>query len=409
MNRNSMRRSRVALPVLLIAAGFGALQGASGCGRAHSSRVDSETHWLTSCDSYLDCGAGSCECGVCTAPCASDADCSVLGFTAVECVPQPGVCGGSVGSTGAASSACLLPCVDDADCSALGSGAVCDSQRCELPASIPADPVGATGSTSAAVLCDGSEDVRFLWVGAASDGISGYPTFAQVRRDGFLAIDGQCHFWSASGATRPVSSGTLSPEQAAAFATAIAYERFADYTPYDDVGDPDCAGYGTTQIWAPASRAQCRCNCSEDPAAVGWLRVLEAMSDLAVQELFANGQTLTGPLRLALVAFPGIMPGDLFTRFYDPVPWPLSRAPAANETYSELDFIDESSGVEITDPGELSALRAARDIYIERDPGPDFTPVLWTDPATQQLTGFHMLLRDELPAHVQAALERPLF
>src|SRR6187549_3460575 len=137
-----MTRSRATLAALLLAATFAALQGASGCGRANSPRFDSETHWLTRCDTYLDCGAGSCECGVCTAPCASDADCSAIGVTGVECVAQSGGCGASVGSTAAASSACLLPCADDADCSALGSGAVCESQRCELPASIPADPVG---------------------------------------------------------------------------------------------------------------------------------------------------------------------------------------------------------------------------------------------------------------------------
>lgn len=37
------------------------------------------------------------------------------------------------------------------------------------------------------------------------------------------------------------------------------------------------------------------------------------------------------------------------------------------------------------------------------------TALVWTDPETQQSAWFHMLLRDELPAHVQAALERPLF
>ncbi|HKO92647.1 MAG TPA: hypothetical protein VJU61_15940, partial [Polyangiaceae bacterium] len=395
MNRNPMTRSRAALPALLVVAGFAALQGASGCGKAGSLRTDSETHWLASCDTYLDCATGSCECGVCTTPCTSGADCSALGFAGVECVPQSGICGGSVGSTAAASSACLLSCLDDTDCSPLGSGAVCESQRCELPASA-FEPVGATDSTSAAVLCDGSDDVRFLWVAGASDGITEYSGFAQLRGGGFLAIDGQCRFWSAREAARPVTSGTLSAEDAAAFARAIGYERFAEYTPLDDAPD-GCTGLGITRIWSPASRAHCSCGCYEDPRAVGWLRVLEAMLDPGVQGLFANGQTLAGPLRLALIGYPGVMDGDAFTVLYVPEPWPLSRAPAGNETYyavaSNPPPIDESSGVEITEPGELAALRAARDTYSARDSGPTFTPLVWTDPDTQQSVWFHMLLR----------------
>jgi hypothetical protein len=413
MNRNSTKRSRATLPAVLIAAGLGALQGTSGCGKADSLGADSETHWLASCDSYLDCGTGSCECGVCTAPCASDADCSALGVTGVECVSQSRACWGSVGSTGAASSACLLPCVNDADCSALGSGAVCESQRCERPASV-LDPVGATGSTSAPPLCDGSNDVRFLWVAGGSDGYTDYDSFTRLRGGGLLAIDGQCRFWSMSEAAHPVSSGTLSAAEAAAFERAIGFQRFAEYTPFDDVPGGDCTGVGITRIWSPAGRANCSCHCYEDPAAVGWLRVLEALLDPGVKELFSNGQPLTGPARVALIGYRGTSYEGIFSSLYAfAEPWPLSRPPAANETYyavnSEPPPINESTGVELTDPGELAVLRAARDAYAARDPGLAFTPLRWTDPETQEPVWFHMLLRDELPANVQAALERPLF
>jgi hypothetical protein len=408
VNHRPVKRSRATLPVLLMAAGLGVMQGASGCGRADSSRVDSETHWLMSCDTDLDCGAGSCECGVCTTACASSADCSALGVSGVECVAPSGLCGASgesvAGTSAAAASACFLPCEGDADCSALGAGAVCESQRCERPASVLAGGAGATGSTAPAVLCDGSEDVRFLWVGSGSDGLeNNYFFFAEARGAGFLAIDGQCRFWQAGGATDPVTSGTLSAEDAAAFATAIGYERFAEYAPYND--QEGCLGVGLTRIWSPDSRAHCLCACSEDPELEGWGQVINAMLEPGVKALFASGQTLAGPLRLALIRYPRIV--DV------PVAWPLSRAPAENETYELVDSdpprLDESSGVEITDPGERSALRAARDAYIARDASRGFTPLVWTDPDTQQPTWFHMLLRDEVPANVQAALERPSF
>src|SRR5688572_26385639 len=155
MTRTSTRRSRATLPALFIAAGFAALQGASGCGRADSPRLDSETHWLTTCQSDLDCEAGSCECGVCTTSCASSADCSVFGLEGVECVQQPGVCGASSDGSAGASSACFLPCEDNSDCGALGAGAVCQAQRCERLAGFLAD-----ASTGAALICAGSEVLR---------------------------------------------------------------------------------------------------------------------------------------------------------------------------------------------------------------------------------------------------------
>lgn len=397
MTRAFRRRSRATLPASFIAAGFVALQVAGGCGRADSPSLDSETHWLTTCQSDLDCEAGSCECGVCTTSCASSAECSAFGLTGVECVQQPDVCGAPGGGSG---SVCFLSCEDNSDCGALGSGALCQAQRCERLAGFLAD-----GSTGAALLCDGSEDVRFFWVDTRSDGIENYyHRIAEARGGGFLAIDGQCRFWTASDATSPVISGTLSAEYAAAFASAIGYERFAEYAPYDD--QEGCLGVGLTRIWSPASRAHCICACSEDPELQGWGQVTSWVRTPAVRELFSDGQTLTSPLRLALIRYDGLLERN-------PMPWPLSRAPAENETYP-VDFdqllLDESSGVEITDPGELSALRAARDSYMESEgTRGDFTPLVWTDPATQQPVWFHMLLLDELPTQVQAALERPLF
>src|SRR5690349_3472445 len=135
MNRSPLKRSRARLPALLGAACLAALEGASGCGRAESPQIDSETHWLTSCVSDQDCNFGRCECGVCTESCVTSADCAGVGLAGVECVQLSG-CGSGVSAAGESSdgAACLLSCVDDADCGGLGGGARCESQRCERPA-----------------------------------------------------------------------------------------------------------------------------------------------------------------------------------------------------------------------------------------------------------------------------------
>jgi hypothetical protein len=392
MNRHSTRRS--ALPALLVAAGFGALHGVSGCGQADSSRVDSEPTWLMSCSSDLDCDIGGCECGVCTETCSSSADCSVLGVSGVECAAVPDVCGSAAGSS------CRLPCAVDADCSALGAGAVCWGQRCELRAS----------SASSQALCDGSDDIRFLYVRGASDGLLWHTPFTASRDGGFLAIDGQCRFWTANSAHERVTSGTLSSEDAAFFATRVGYDRFAELPPYDD--QVPALGVGLSRIWSPASHASCVAGCAEGSDAEGWFRVVAALEDSRVREPFANGQPVSGPLRLVLVGYRGDA-SQLRTLDRFPQPWPLSRPPSEDELSYAVDFepppLDESSGVDITDPGELSALRAARDAFLEIEAGAGYTPLDWIDPATQQELYLHMLLRDELPAPVQAALDRPLF
>jgi hypothetical protein len=407
------------LPALLVAACLGALQGASGCGRAESPQIDSETHWLTICDGDEDCGAGSCECGVCTQPCATSADCAGLGLAGVECLPLSDACASAASEPASDGAACLLTCADDGDCAALGAGARCESQRCERIELASLDGIGGSsgsdgsgvagvgqagsggqaGGSSAsagAALCDGSEDIRFVYfVGGGF--VSTYYSFTASRGLGFLAIDGQCQFWRSTEPGGVVSAGTLDPEDAETFASTLDYERVLAARDYED--PPSCTDGGTRVVWTPDSRMTCSCGpCSDNPnAPSGWTIAFRTMSDARLNDWFGSGQPMTGPARMVLLILQ-----DSASEPNPLLPWPLSREPRDNEWHLAPASLDESSGVELTDPDELSLLRATRATYLERVPGSDHTQIAHSTPSS--IGAFDMLLRDELPAPVQAAL-----
>lgn len=84
-----------------------------GCSEPTSTpQVGSNTNWLTACDLGAECSASlSCNCGVCSKTCESDADCS--SFSDTVCLPQAdtaakALCGGSV--TWASQGICLPRC-----------------------------------------------------------------------------------------------------------------------------------------------------------------------------------------------------------------------------------------------------------------------------------------------------------
>jgi hypothetical protein len=111
-----------------------------------------------------------------------------------------------------------------------------------------------------------------------------------------------------------------------------------------------------------------------------------------------SAQPLTGPARLALMGYETPLPDP------EPTIWPLARDPAEDEVYPivvDPPLLDESSGVLVSDAGELTSLRETRTAYLALHPGADYTPML---SSRNSDVGFHMLLRDELPLPVQEAL-----
>jgi hypothetical protein len=408
------------LRALLLVAAFAGLQTASGCGKVVSSEdTGSETHWLVRCDSDAECGPGNCACGVCTLACNEDADCSALGVRGMRC-SLPMTCAAEP-EFKTADGGCFVPCQSNADCAGLASDASCERGRCELPPGVvlgagasivesggggssAAENEGSGGTEAGsggasageiATLCDGSDDVRLVSRGGGGF-VDQYYAFAATYGLGFYAVDGRCRYWRGVNDGR-VFAGTLDPEQAQSFAENLGFGTFS-HIRYTE--EPDCDDGGARTIRSFEGTIVCVCGCTDAPPA--FLAALAADSK-ARGELFAGGEPLTGPLQLLLLETEAPT-----TVEYAPVPWPLERAPTAAEIVSWLNSyaaINESSGALIIDAAESTTLRATRDAFISNVRSFDGSiPIVLPGDAGQTSRYFRMLLRDEVPAPVKAAL-----
>ena len=199
-------------------------------------------------------------------------------------------------------------------------------------------------------------------------------------------------------------SGILSNQDAQAFARAFGFGHLSDHSLFRD---SPCDDGGAPVLWTREGRISCTCSCGDNQdAPAGWRAAFNAVFE-AQESLFASGQIVTGPAQLALLA---IGMGEGPPPAIEARSWPLERAPEASEIVTGqiiagLPALDESSGALITDPAELVYLRGLRLDYSARVEHPASTPVLWTNPDTDVVQLFYMLLRDEVPATVRQALE----
>ncbi|MDH5671922.1 MAG: BPTI/Kunitz domain-containing protein [Myxococcales bacterium] len=105
---------------------------ALGCGAHHDGGGDSESHFLTTCDSRCQAGL-SCICGVCTRSCDDDATCTDLAQGA-SCEPHGGDqglrCDGADTPRAEPVTSCELECKIDTECSQLGANMRCEAGLC---------------------------------------------------------------------------------------------------------------------------------------------------------------------------------------------------------------------------------------------------------------------------------------
>lgn len=115
-----------------------------GCAKSEDPPNNGQSHWLQSCENDADCGALSCECGVCTIACTHDDACDAIpgiGCRSASTLATADACEGDPESTFLCLSAELAPAPDAAlsdanspDAEPLdGAGEAADTGDAEMP------------------------------------------------------------------------------------------------------------------------------------------------------------------------------------------------------------------------------------------------------------------------------------
>lgn len=124
------------------------LVAVAACSDTTRGMVETETHFLESCESSCEDGL-SCICGVCTKACTDDDACEALASGA-RCAANPSACG----DTG---SLCDVACEAPSDCAALGAGYTCAAGRCRAESDAGSGGSGGAGAGGDGASGDGGE------------------------------------------------------------------------------------------------------------------------------------------------------------------------------------------------------------------------------------------------------------
>lgn len=171
----------------------------ASCSQSHTDPEvpDSETHFLASCES--SCPADlACICGVCTAPCQRDADCTGLSSDAT-CQDPGEVAGDGCGSQ-APAAMCDALCTEDADCLSIGPDHRCEAGACR-PELVSAPP-------PPRAMC-GIEDAPVL---GPTESVAVATVLDDMRASEVVGFDGGAAFFAADGRLMILRAGRDEPE-----------------------------------------------------------------------------------------------------------------------------------------------------------------------------------------------------
>ncbi|HTV17718.1 MAG TPA: hypothetical protein VMG12_03580 [Polyangiaceae bacterium] len=263
----------------------------------------------------------------------------------------------------------------------LGCAAASDDEAEELP---PVQPI-----------CDGSDDVRFVFTAFAGFPAHYATTFTGSYGGRYLVIDGRCNYWLGSDTLVGLRTGTIGVDAAATLAEELHFGRYASVADFRDPGQCTDAGLSILDDGTATLRSSCF-QPDDVPRIYG-----EAFTGASrlVQSLDASAQpdwqrstllAINDPLDLTQP-----LPGGAFRV---PVPWtaPLDLEPRSVTNLDLTRGLDADTGVLVEDEPTLAVLAELRlaqydgyDLFVRDD--------------RERI--FQLLVRDEPPAAVRAALE----
>lgn len=331
------------------------------CGsKIDSGNTGSETHWLKSCDEDADCGEYSCYCGICSRACDEQADCKEVASVSSQCSDAPAskTCGGDTPAR------------------------LCVKFDNQADADAGDTSSGDTTSGPLSTICDGSDDVR--WIYQSSGGfVPDEYAFTGRYGNGFLVIDGKCNFW---GQTEPgaLSTGTVLASSIDQFQKS----EFGRMNRYDDlVVDWGCPDAGPVLVWDP-SGAFYGSTCGI-PSGFEELETTLGSAYITMATVLRQGTPSQGPLRLLLLE---AIDEEGTTD------WPLELDPTA--LIPQVRPSSEELGAPLAGIGFAPGPRADALRGVMNGGG----VTLFKYPGNPELA-FSALYRDELPPKIGAVLD----
>lgn len=369
----------------------------AACG-ARIEPTDTSTSWLATCGSSAECSDSLvCLCGVCTLACDDDDQCASASASAVCRTPDD--------ECSQAASLCLAASdeapeevstqVDTLDAGNSGSTDVDDTtnvadRSSTEPAPSTIEPVPSfTNATDAgptespAEICDGSDDVRFVYLHDASGSIA-EQNFVAAHGWRMLTIDGKCNFWTTNG-YGTLYEGTFEPEALEDLRQSH-YGKFATY-PKEEL---DCADSSQRVLWDPYGSTVCWCECDSDsqPERKAAFEFAQALFDTALPATTAS----EGDLQMLVL-------NQAWDPAYPLVEWPLTFDPRQVAEQPEAVLWTKDSGTLVVAGPDAELLRAAT------TSNPSY--FRYVDATADAGTEVELLvyLRDEPPAKVLTALD----
>lgn len=245
-----------------------------------------------------------------------------------------------------------------------------------------------TGGTTAATLCDGSDQARLGFIAGGGFVDSAFSFYGAYGHSYFL-VDGMCRFWAGGDPLVGLRTGALTAEQADRIARETHFAEIPALSAHPDT--ESCPDAGDNRLGTPGKTINCTCHCDTNlPKAIG-----EAFTNAREihTDLMTWGAAYDGPLRAAarlLGTIPKSTPPPAKT-----LDWTLPWSPA---TIAFGDQITADSGKPIDTAEDRLALRQLRAAAAALMTSPNIYVRMPDD------QNFAVFARDEPPAGVSQAI-----